>query len=360
MIQEIQDLRDYFVTKLDSIDNFDMLKELSDELLGKKWRLNAILKWLKDLSIDEKREVWKLSNDFRDFINDSIDKKSIEIEALEFDRINSSENIDVSLEYPLKNRWHRHPLSIWSRLLEDIFISLWFKVEDWPHIESEEYNFDKLNIPDDHPARDVWDTFWLSDDLNATRDWGDKLLLRTHTSPVQIRTMLREVEKTKQTWDDIAIKIVVPGRVYRYEQEDRRHTANFYQLEWLVVWKWVTFWDLKWTLDTRMKTLLWEGTKTRFRPSIFPFTEPSREVDVTCQICKWTWDGCSMCSGTGWVELLGSGMVHPKVLEYCGIDPREYSGFAFGMGIDRITSQRFEISSARMLYQNKLELNKQF
>jgi phenylalanyl-tRNA synthetase alpha chain len=163
---------------------------------------------------------------------------------------------------------------------------------------------------------------------------------------------------------ELPIKIVVPGRVFRYEQEDARHTCNFYQLEGLVVWEKVTFWDLKGTLETVMKKLLWEKTELRFRPSIFPFTEPSAEIDVSCQICSWTgkvkWKKCSMCSATGWVELLGAGMVHPTVLEWCGIDPEKFSGFAFGMWIDRIAAQRFWVSSSRMFYQSKLKLNEQF
>jgi phenylalanyl-tRNA synthetase alpha chain len=163
---------------------------------------------------------------------------------------------------------------------------------------------------------------------------------------------------------ELPIKIIVPGRVFRYEQEDARHTCNFYQLEWLVVWKGVTFGDLKWTLDTVMKKLLWESTKLRFRPSIFPFTEPSAEIDISCQLCKWTGqvkgENCKMCSATGWVELLWAWMVHPKVLEWAWVDPEIYSGFAFWMWIDRIAAQRFWVSSSRMFYQSKLKLNEQF
>jgi phenylalanyl-tRNA synthetase alpha chain len=163
---------------------------------------------------------------------------------------------------------------------------------------------------------------------------------------------------------ELPIKIIVPGRVFRYEQEDARHTCNFYQLEWLVVWKGVTFGDLKWTLDTAMKKLLWESTEVRFRPSIFPFTEPSAEIDISCQLCKWTWlvkwENCKMCSATGWVELLWAWMVHPTVLEWAGVDPEIYSGFAFWMWIDRIAAQRFSVSSSRMFYQSKLKLNEQF
>lgn len=266
----------------------------------------------------------------------SLADKAVTIEDAYFADIESKEAIDVTVGYPSDDLGHKHPISHASELLEDIFISLGFKIEDGPQIEDELHNFDKLNIPDNHPARDVWDTFWISDAINKHKEAGDKHLLRTHTSPVQVRTMMSQ---------ELPIKIIVPGRVFRYEQEDARHTCNFYQLEGLVVGEGVTFGDLKWTLDTVMKQLLGEKTELRFRPSIFPFTEPSAEVDVSCQICSGTGQvkgkKCSMCSATGWVELLGSGMVHPKVLEGCGIDPKKYSGFAFGMGIDRIAAQRF-------------------
>lgn len=323
--------------------------EIMQKYLWKEWLLKDILKWIKDLSVEDKKTIGVQANTLKLSIETRTAKKIEEIKKADYICIEQNEEIDVSLEFPSKNIGHKHPISITSELLEEIFISLWFKVEDGPQLETEEFNFDKLNIPDNHPARDVWDTFWISDDFNKERKSGDKYLLRTHTSPVQIRTMLKE---------ELPIKIIVPGRVFRYEQEDARHTCNFYQLEGLVVWEGVTFWDLKWTLDTAMKKLLWEDTKTRFRPSIFPFTEPSAEVDVSCQICRG--NGCRMCSWTGWVELLWSGMVHPKVLEMCWIDSEKYSGFAFWMGIDRIAAQRFGVSSSRMFYQSKLKLNEQF
>lgn len=360
MKQQLSWLQNEFNNQILTIQTLQDLKSLSDEYLGKKWKLNEILKWLKDLSIEEKKDIGMHANELKDIILAALETKQREIEQFIYQEIEKNEAIDVSLEFPSTNRWHLHPISLTSKILEDIFISLGFKIEDGPQIETEEFNFDKLNIPDNHPARDVWDTFWISDKINASRSTGDKYLLRTHTSPVQIRTMLEKLEISKQSWEDIWIKIIVPGRVFRYEQEDARHTSNFYQLEGLVVWKWVTFWDLKWTLDTAMKKLLWEKTKLRFRPSIFPFTEPSAEIDISCQICKGKWWDCRMCSGTGWVELLGAGMVHPKVLQNCWIDPEVYSGFAFGMWIDRIAAQRYWVSSSRMFYQNKLKLNEQF
>ena len=351
MTTQIQEIKQYFINNLKNIDSLEALKELESDLLWKKWKLNDILKWLKDLDIEQKKEIWVLSNELKSFILSEVEKKEIEIEQINYTKIESDEEIDVTLNFESKDKWHLHPISLTSKILEDIFISLGFKVEDWPQIEKEEYNFDKLNIPDNHPARDVWDTFWITDEINNSKAPWEKVLLRTHTSPVQVRTMLNK---------ELPIKIIVPGRVFRYEQEDARHTSNFYQLEWLVVWKGVTFWDLKWTLDTVMKKLLWEQTKLRFRPSIFPFTEPSAEVDISCQLCGWKWDGCKMCSGTWWVELLWAWMVHPKVLTACGIDPEVYSGFAFGMWIDRIAAQRYSVSSSRMFYQNKLKLNEQF
>lgn len=349
MKNKIIELKKYFSQELSLISSLDWLKELNDNLLWKKWQLNDILKWLKDLSESDRKDVWMLANELKEFIKAESEKKEAQIEIENYKKIEEQEEIDVTLQFDSKGKWHLHPISLTSKILEDIFISLWFKVEDWPQIETEEFNFDKLNIPDNHPARDVWDTFWISDEINSDKKVWDRHLLRTHTSPVQIRTMVK--------WD-LPIKIIVPWRVFRYEQEDARHTCNFYQLEWLVVGKWVTFGDLKWTLDTVMKKLLWESTKLRFRPSIFPFTEPSAEIDVSCQICNG--NGCKMCSGTGWVELLWAWMVHPKVLEYCGVNPEEYSWFAFGMWIDRIAAQRYWVSSSRMFYQNKLKLNEQF
>lgn len=351
MNKQLDEIKKYFLDNLLNIQSHESLKDLENDILWKKWKLNDILKWLKDLSVEEKKEFWLASNELKKIIQDQIENKKVQIEEIQYKKIEENETIDVTLNYPSKDKWHLHPISLTSKILEEIFISLWFRVEDWPQIEKEEYNFDKLNIPDNHPARDVWDTFWITDEINDNKVSGEKVLLRTHTSPVQVRTMLN---------NPLPIKIIVPWRVFRYEQEDARHTSNFYQLEWLVVWEGVTFWDLKWTLDTVMKKLLWDDTKLRFRPSIFPFTEPSAEIDVSCQICKWSWNWCKMCSWTGWVELLWAWMVHPKVLKDCWIDPEVYSWFAFGMWIDRIAAQRYWVSSSRMFYQNKLKLNEQF
>jgi len=355
MQNKLDNLKKSFLEDLEKLENREKILELQNKFLGKKGELKAILAWLKDLSIEEKKKFGQTSNTLKNFILEELEKKDKFLEKKAFEELWEKEKIDVTLEFPSKEKGHMHPISITSKLIEEIFISLGFKVEDWPQIETEEFNFDKLNIPDNHPARDVWDTFWIDDAINREKKSWDKYLLRTHTSPVQIRTMLK--------WE-IPIKIIVPGRVFRYEQEDARHTCNFYQLEWLVVWEKINFWNLKWTLETVMQKLLWDQTKLRFRPSIFPFTEPSAEIDVSCKICNWTGKikdhNCRMCSGTGWVELLWAWMVHPTVLEWAWVDPEKYSGFAFGMWIDRIAAQRFWVNSSRMFYQSKLKLNEQF
>ncbi len=355
MREKLAQLKKDFLEQLEKIQKQEELKELENNFLGKKWSLKEILKWIKDLSIEDKKTIWVEANKLKNELLEKIAQKSIELEEKLFKDIEKQEEIDVTLDFPSKDLGHKHPISITSELLEDIFISLGFKIADGPQIETEEYNFDKLNIPDNHPARDVWDTFWVTDEINNKREPGNKYLLRTHTSPVQIREMLK--------WE-LPIKIIVPGRVFRYEQEDARHTSNFYQLEGLVVWEWVSLANLKWTLQTVMKKLLWEKTEIRLRPSIFPFTEPSAEIDVSCQICSGTGkigkEKCRMCSGTWWVELLWAWMVHPKVLKGAWIDPEKYSWFAFGMGIDRIAAQRFWVNSSKMFYQSKLKLNEQF
>ena len=355
MLNKLKQLKEDFLQNLEQIESEPKAEELKKDYLWKTGKLSEILKWIKDLSNEEKKEVWPIANELKNFIDNKIIERIKFLEEQKFQKIEEEEKIDVTAEFPLENQWHLHPISITTKLIEEIFISLWFKVEDGPQIEDETHNFDMLNIPANHPARDVWDTFWITDEINSEKNFWEKLLLRTHTSPVQIREMLK--------WK-LPIKIIVPWRVFRYEQEDARHTCNFYQLEWLVIWKWVTFWDLKWTLDTVIKKLLWEKTELRFRPSIFPFTEPSAEIDVSCQICSGTgkknWKNCSMCSGSGWVELLWAWMVHPKVLSGAWINPEEYTWFAFGLWIDRVAAQRFWINSSRMFYQGKLKLNNQF
>lgn len=226
MVTKLQALKADFTQKLSTLSQTASLKELEAEYLGKKGLLKEILAGIKDLSSEEKKTIGVQSNTLKEYILEELDKKAREIHALEITKQIEGESLDVTAQFPSKNLGHKHPISIASELLEDIFISLGFKIEDGPQIETEKFNFDMLNIPDNHPARDVWDTFWISDEINKDRKSGEKYLLRTHTSPVQIRTMLQQ---------ELPIKIIVPGRVFRYEQEDARHTCNFYQLEGLVV-----------------------------------------------------------------------------------------------------------------------------
>jgi phenylalanyl-tRNA synthetase alpha chain len=232
-----------------------------------------------------------------------------------------------------------HPTTKVLNELKDIFLGMGFDVAEGPEVEWDSYNFEALNMPKNHPARDVQDTFYINDNI----------VLRTHTSPVQIRTMLNRKPP---------IKVICPGRVYRSDASDATHSPIFHQIEGLVVDKGITMGDLKGALDVFAKQVFGPETKTKFRPHHFPFTEPSAEVDVTCAICHGS--GCRVCSHTGWIEILGAGMVHPKVLEYCGIDPDVYSGFAFGMGLDRITNLKYGIDDIRLLFENDIRFLKQF
>lgn len=295
MQARLKTLEGEFLSLVKKAQNSQEIEEIENSFLGKNGALKEILKGIKDLSDEEKKTIGVLANELKNSFEQSLEERKREIKILKYQEQEEKEAIDVSLQFPVENKGHMHPISLVIKLIEETFISLGFRVEDGPQIETEEFNFDKLNIPDNHPARDVWDTFWVHDSINESRAPGHRLLLRTHTSPVQVRTMLE---------GKLPIKVITTGRVYRYEQEDARHTCNFYQFEGLVVGEGVTFGDLKWTLETAMKKFFGEDTTIRLRPSIFPFTEPSAEVDVTCQICKGKGDGCRMCSGSGWVELL--------------------------------------------------------
>jgi len=250
-----------------------------------------------------------------------------------------AEALDVTLPGESVKRGRLHPLSIVQGEIRDIFIGMGFDVKEGPEIEYERYNFEMLNIPENHPARDMQDTFYIRDGI----------LMRTHTSPVQVRTMLSE---------SLPIRMICPGRVYRSDDVDATHSPMFHQVEGLVVDKGICFGDLKGVLDEFIKKFYGSGTKTRFRPGYFPFTEPSAEVDATCAICHGK--GCNVCKGTGWIEILGCGMVHPSILEGCGIDPEVYSGFAFGLGLDRLTTIKYGITDIRLLFEGDTRFLGQF
>lgn len=323
----------------EKIDNLDSLEALRIEFLGKKGRITEVLKEMAKLPAEEKPLIGQAANNLKNRINNMLAEKKAELEKVLADQRLKEETIDVSLPGKKIQIGHKHPLTLVTDQIKDIFIGLGFTIAEGPEIENEYNNFEALNVPKYHPARDLQDTFYIDNEY----------LLRTHTSPVQIRTMA--VEKPP-------IWIIAPGRVYRSDDLDASHSPVFHQVEGLVIDKGISFADLKGTIHSFVTAVFGENTKTRFRPSYFPFTEPSAEVDISCVICEG--EGCRLCSSTGWLEVMGSGMVHPNVLEMAGIDPREYSGFAFGMGIDRITMLKYGIDDIRLLFTNDKRFLQQF
>lgn len=323
----------------EKIDNLDSLEALRIEFLGKKGRITEVLKEMAKLPAEEKPLIGQAANNLKNRINNMLAEKKAELEKVLADQRLKEETIDVSLPGKKIQIGHKHPLTLVTDQIKDIFIGLGFTIAEGPEIENEYNNFEALNVPKYHPARDLQDTFYIDNEY----------LLRTHTSPVQIRTMA--VEKPP-------IWIIAPGRVYRSDDLDASHSPVFHQVEGLVIDKGISFADLKGTIHSFVTAVFGENTKTRFRPSYFPFTEPSAEVDISCVICEG--EGCRLCSSTGWLEVMGSGMVHPRVLEMAGIDPAEYSGFAFGMGIDRITMLKYGIDDIRLLFTNDKRFLQQF
>jgi phenylalanyl-tRNA synthetase alpha chain len=316
-----------------------MVNEIRVGVLGKKGSLKEILKGMKNVPAEERPQVGQMVNEVRQQIEEAIAKAQKSIERKVQEQRLASETIDVTLPSKRLPKGHSHPNVIALKELERIFVGMGYEVIEGPEVERDYYNFEALNIPADHPAKDEQDTFYINGDI----------LLRTQTSSTQIHAM----ESGK-----IPIRMIAPGRVYRSDAVDATHSPTFHQVEGLVVDKGVTFADLKGTLDEFAKKLFGEETKTRFRPHHFPFTEPSAEMDVSCFKCGGK--GCSFCKGEGWIEILGCGMVHPHVLEICGIDPNEYSGFAFGVGLERIALLNYEIDDMRLLYENDVRFLKQF
>lgn len=315
------------------------LEEIRVKYLGKKGEITAILKQMGKLSAEERPKMGQLANKVRADIEEALTNAQALIKAKMREQSLKSETLDVTLPGKKKSLGQLHPLNIVMSEIEEVFMGMGFDIVEGPEIETDHYCFEALNMPKDHPARDTQDTFYIDENT----------VLRTQTSGVQIRTM----EKTKPP-----IRIISPGRVYRSDTADATHTPIFHQIEGLVIDKGVTMSDLVGTLDMLMKRLYGEDCKIRLRPHHFPYTEPSAEVDIMCFNCGGK--GCSMCKQEGFVELLGAGMVHPKVLEGCGIDPEVYSGFAFGLGLERLTMGRFNINDLRLLYDNDLRFLKQF
>jgi phenylalanyl-tRNA synthetase alpha chain len=339
MKERLNEIRE---TASEMIGNSSSLKELEDlriKFLGKKGELTQILKGMGKLSKEERPEMGKVSNEVRSHIEGLLTEKKDKLEADALNKKLEEEVIDVTMPAKDVNVGKKHPLMKVFDELTDIFIGMGYKVAEGPEVETVYNAFDALNSPDDHPSRSTSDTFYFADDI----------CLRPHTSSVQIRTM-----KTKQP----PIKVISPGRCFRFDELDATHSPMFHQLEGLVIDENVSMADLKGALDQFVKRFFGSGTRTKFRPHHFPFTEPSAEVDVTCFKCGGV--GCKVCGGTGWIEILGCGMVHPKVLEECGIDSEKYSGFAFGMGVDRITMLKYEIDDIRYLFENDMRMIEQF
>lgn len=339
MKAQLEALKTSALEKITAAESRADLEALRIAYLGKKGELTAILKQMGKLSPEERPVMGQLANEARSAIEEALSASDDVLKEKEKVERLKAETLDVTMPGKKPQLGHKHPLSIVLDEVKDIFIGMGFSIASGPEIELDYYNFEALNIPEGHPARDTQDTFYIT----------DKVLLRTQTSPVQIRYM----EHNKPP-----IRIISPGRVYRSDAADATHSPLFHQIEGLVVDKGVTMGDLKACLETLAKALFGESTKIRLRPHHFPFTEPSCEVDVSCFRCGGK--GCPMCKGEGWIEILGAGMVHPQVLRNGGIDPEEYSGFAFGVGLERIALFRFHIDDIRLFYENDMRFLSQF
>ena len=339
MKEQLKSIEERAKAELEKVAELKPLEEIRVRFLGKKGELTGILKQMGKLSAEERPIVGQLANSVRADIEEMISRKQAEIKSALAEKRLAAERLDVTLPGKAPKVGRPHPLNAVLAEVEEVFLGMGFDIVEGPEVESDYYCFEALNMPKHHPARDTQDTFYINENV----------LLRTQTSSVQIRTM----EKRKPP-----IRIISPGRVYRSDAVDATHSPIFHQIEGLVIDKGVTMADLKGTLELLMKRLYGEDTQIRLRPHHFPYTEPSAEVDLMCFNCHGK--GCSMCKQEGYVELLGAGMVHPKVLEECGIDPEGYSGFAFGIGLERITMGRYSINDMRLLYENDMRFLEQF
>ena len=315
------------------------LEALRIKYLGKKGELTAVLRGMGQLSAEERPVVGQIANEVRAEIEGAITAKKADLKEKALSAALVAEKLDVTVPGKVQKIGHRHPLTLVQRDMEEIFIGMGFSIAEGPEVEYDYYNFQALNIPENHPARDTQDTFYITDNI----------LLRSQTSPVQARVM--ETQKPP-------IRIISPGRVYRSDAMDATHSPLFHQMEGLVVDKGITMGDLKGMLESFAKVEFGEDTRIRFRPHHFPFTEPSAEVDISCFMCGGK--GCRLCKGEGWIEILGAGMVHPNVLRNCGIDPEVYSGFAFGMGVERIAMLKYHVDDIRHFYENDVRFIEQF
>lgn len=341
MKERLQALRAEALEKLQQVKDANNLNELRVKFLGKKGALTEILRGMGGLSAEERPLIGQVANEVRGAIEQYIEEKQEAFQREETERRLQAETIDVTLPGRPMAQGAAHPLQKVIQEIEDIFIGMGYTVAEGPEVEHDYYNFEALNLPKDHPARDMQDSFYITEEL----------LMRTQTSPVQVRTM----EKMK---GEVPVKIICPGRVYRRDDDDATHSFMFHQIEGLVIDKNIRMSDLKGTLLQFMREMFGAHMQIRLRPSFFPFTEPSTEVDVTCMKCGGS--GCRICKQTGWIEILGAGMVHPRVLEMEGYDPEKYTGFAFGMGVERIAMLKYGVDDIRHFYTNDLRFLQQF
>ena len=339
MKDQLEKIKKEALDKIDASDALDKLNDIRIAYLGKKGELTQVLKSMKDVAPEDRPKVGQMVNDVRTIIEEKLENTRKELAKKAREEQLKREVIDVTLPAKKNSVGHSHPNTIALNEVEQIFVGMGYEVVEGPEVEYDEYNFEKLNIPANHPAKDEQDTFYITKDI----------VLRTQTSPVQARVM----EQGK-----LPIRMISPGRVFRSDEVDATHSPSFYQVEGLVIDKHITFADLKGTLAEFAREMFGENTKVKFRPHHFPFTEPSAEMDVTCFKCGGK--GCRFCKGSGWIEILGCGMVHPHVLEMCGIDAEEYTGFAFGVGLERIALLKYEIDDMRLLYENDIRFLKQF
>ena len=339
---QLEALRDNTLKEIAQVATLKELNQIRVESLGKKGPITEVLRGMKNLSPEERPVVGGFANEIRDLLTEAIEARKVVLENEALNAALKEESLDVTLPGKQMPQGTRHILTQVMEEIEDIFLGMGYQVVEGYEVESDHYNFERMNLPKDHPARDMQDTFYISDEM----------LIRTHTSPVQARTM------EKHDFSKGALRMISPGKVFRRDTDDATHSHQFHQIEGLVVDKNVTMGDLKGTLEVMMKKMFGEDRKIRLRPSYFPFTEPSVEVDVSCFKCGGA--GCNVCKHTGWIEILGAGMVHPDVLQMSGIDPTEYSGFAFGLGPDRVAMLRYGVNDIRNFYQNDLRFLNQF
>lgn len=340
MEQQLRQLCEVALAEIQQVAHVEKLQDIRVKYLGKKGSLTAMLRGLGSLSSELRPKMGQVVNEIRSQLETALNEKSNELKAVELAARLAQEKIDVTLPGCKPSRGHLHPLSLTLNRIKDIFMRLGFQVAEGPEVEQDYYNFEMLNFPKDHPARDMQDSFYITENI----------LLRTHTSPVQARTLQAQEPNSP-------VRVIVPGKVYRSDY-DATHSPMFHQVEGLVVDKGIRFSDLKGTLELFIHEIFGSDVAVRFRPSFFPFTEPSAEVDISCVMCHGK--GCRVCSGTGWLEILGSGMVHPNVLQLNKYDPQAVSGFAFGMGVERIAMLSYGIDDMRLFFENDVRFLQQY